>query len=251
MKKQTLKNDLNSTIKKQLHEIFLAHSAENIDQYLNEAVKHEWSFETFLYHMLEDELAYRRTRRIEAKIRQAKIPVIKSIENFDFSHVKKIQKQLVLSLFDLKFIREKKNIILIGAPGVGKTHIASALIHSACLCDYKSLFITAANLINELNASLCDNTFLKCLKRFNAYQLLVIDELGYLPVDKQGCDLFFQIISNRYEMGSIIITTNRPFREWGDIFNGDSILAGAIIDRLVHHSEVIKIEGDSYRVNKS
>jgi len=105
-------------------------------------------------------------------------------------------------------------------------------------------------LINELNASLCDNTFLKCLKRFSKYQLLVIDELGYLPVDKQGCDLFFQVISNRYEIGSVIITSNRPFREWGEIFNGDSTLAGAIIDRLIHHSEVIKIEGDSYRVNK-
>jgi DNA replication protein DnaC len=137
-----------------------------------------------------------------------------------------------------------------GVPGVGKSHLATALAYQACLDDFSCRFITAINLINELNASLSDNSFLKCLKRFSNYQLLVIDELGYLPVNKQGCDLFFQVISNRYELGSVIITTNRSFREWGEIFNNDPTLAGAIIDRLIHHCEVIKIEGGSYRVNQ-
>jgi DNA replication protein DnaC len=237
-------------VKKQLKQVFLSHSANTIDDHITNAIKHELSYEQFMKNMLTDEICYRKTKRIETRVRNAHIPVIKSIEHFDFTFPRKIPKQLIVSLINGKFIDEKKNIILLGSPGVGKTHLASALTYQACLNDFNCRFITAINLINELNASLCDNTFLKCLKRFSKYQLLVIDELGYLPVDKQGCDLFFQVISNRYELGSIIITTNRPFREWAEIFNGDSILAGAIIDRLIHHSEVIKIEGDSYRVSK-
>lgn len=238
-------SDLNITkdLKKHLQNLRLVHSVQTIDQHLKEAFRNDHSYEKFLQNLLEDEISYRKTKRIETRIRTAKIPVIKSLESFDFSHAKTIPKQLILSLLNLKFIEEKKNVILIGPPGIGKSHIASALIHYACLNDVKCRFITAINLINELHASLSDNSFLNCLKRFNSYQLLVIDELGYLPVNKQGCDLFFQIISNRYEMGSIIITTNRPFRDWGDIFNGDPTLTGAIIDRLIHHSEVVKIEG--------
>jgi DNA replication protein DnaC len=237
-------------LKAQLQTLLLAHTAQTIEQHLEQVSHQPCSFEQFLSDVLAEEINHRQVKRIESRIRQAQIPLIKSIESFDFDFPKQIPKQLILSFLSGEYIEQKKNIILLGAPGVGKTHIATALAHQACLNDFSCRFITAINLIHELNASLCDNSFLKCLKRFTRYQLLVIDELGYLPVDKPGCDLFFQVISNRYEMGSVIITTNRPFREWGDIFNGDSTLAGAIIDRLIHHCEVIKIEGDSYRVNQ-
>ncbi|HHE55156.1 MAG TPA: ATP-binding protein, partial [Caldithrix abyssi] len=132
--------------------------------------------------------------------------------------------------------------------GVGKTHLASALCYHACLNDYKCLFTTAINLINELNASLSDNSFFKLMKRYTQAHLLVIDELGYLPVDKTGADLLFQIISNRYETGSVIITTNRPFKEWDRIFNNDATLASALIDHLAHHGIIIQIKGESYRI---
>jgi len=241
---------MSSELSHQLQQLLLSHSATVIDDHLKQALTKELSYEDFLKRLLAEEIGHRKAKRIESRLRQAHIPVIKSMEQFDFSFPKKIPKQLILSLLSCKFISEKQNIILLGPPGVGKTHLAAALSYQACSNDVKCRFITAINMINELGASLCDNTFLKCLKRFSRYQLLVIDELGYLPVDKQGCDLFFQVVSNRYERGSIIITTNRPFREWGEIFNGDSTLAGAIIDRLLHHAAVIKIEGDSYRVTK-
>lgn len=238
----------NEKLKESLRKVNLVHSSRVVDEYLSRAAHKELSYTDFLQELLSDEIEHRRQSRIKERLRRSQLKVKKTLDSFDFKHPKRINGQLIRSLFRLDFIKEKKNIILISPPGLGKTHIASAIVYQACLNDYKCSFTTAMNLINELNASLSDNTFLKCMKRFINYDLLVIDELGYLPVDKQGAGLLFQIISNRYESGSVIITSNRPFKEWGKIFNGDDILASAAIDRLIHHSEIIKIEGESYRV---
>ena len=154
----------------------------------------------------------------------------------------------IMSLFDLQFVEKKENAILMGPRGTGKTHLSLALTYQACLQGIKTSFTTAMNLINQLSASLADNSLLKAMKSFTSPRLLVIDELGYLPVDKQGAELLFQVISNRYECGSIVVTTNRAFRDWGAILNNDNTLASAMIDRLVHHGVLVQIKGESYRV---
>ena len=237
-------------LKNQLKKLLLSCSSENIDKHIREATDQTKTYEDFLSGLLVEEIASRKERRIKRRLKASTLKVERTIENFDFNFPTKINKQLVKSLFDLSFIKEKSNVILLGPSGVGKTFIASALTYQTCISDYKCRFSTAVNLINELNSSISDNSLLKRMNYLIGLDLLVIDELGYLPVDKQGTDLLFQIISNRYETGSVIITTNKPFKQWNEIFNGDVSLASAVIDRLVHHCEVIKIEGKSYRVKQ-
>jgi DNA replication protein DnaC len=236
-------------LQKKLKKLFLSHLSKHLAEHIAKAQRNHQSYEQFLNDLLDDELAHRKEQRLKERIRQSRLSVIKTVDSFDFNYPKQINKQLTKALFNLSFIAEKRNVIFIGPPGVGKTHLASALCYQACLNDYKCIFTTAINLINELNASLSDNSFFKLMKRYSSVHLLVIDELGYLPVDKTGADLLFQIISNRYETGSVIVTTNRPFKEWDRIFNNDATLASALIDRLAHHGVIIQIKGDSYRMN--
>jgi DNA replication protein DnaC len=238
-------------LKSQLKKLLLPCSSENIDKHIREATNKTKTYEEFLSGILDEEIAGRKERRIKRRLKSSTLKVEKTIDNFDFNFPAKINKQLVKSLFELSFIKEKTNVILLGPSGVGKTHISSALTYHACINDYKCRFTTAVNLINELNSSISDNSLLRRMNNLIGLDLLVIDELGYLPVDKQGTDLLFQIISNRYETGSVIITTNKPFKQWNEIFNGDVSLASAVIDRLVHHCEVIIIEGKSYRVKEN
>jgi len=161
-----------------------------------------------------------------------------------------INQAQIKNLFRLKFIEEKSNVILIGSVGVGKTHIASALGYQACLNNHTVLFISAIDAINNLIAAQHAGLLKQELKKYLKPSTLLIDELGYLLIDKNGADLLFQVISQRYERGSIIITTNRVFKDWPQIFNNDSTLTSALLDRLLHHTEAIVIEGKSYRMRE-
>lgn len=221
---------------------------EILEETLNKAQTDNLSPVDILTLLASQEICARQERLVTTRITQAQFPVIKTLDAFDFSFPQSINKSLILNLFDLHFIEEKGNVIIMGPPGTGKTHLALALGYQACLQGIKTRFTTAMNLINLLSASLADNSFIKALKTFTSPRVLIIDELGFLPVDKQGAELLFQVISNRYECGSIVISTNRAFRDWGKILNEDNTLASAAIDRLVHHGTLVQIKGDSYRV---
>ena len=208
------------------------------------------SYLDFLERLLDEEVIAKKERATQIRLRRAQFPVTKNLDQFDFKHPDKIPEKRIVSLFDLRFIENKRNVLFIGQPGVGKTHLALALGYHACEKGYPTLYSTAAGIINTLNASISDNSFLETMKKYLRPKLLIIDELGFLPIDKRGSDILFQVLSSRYETGSVIITTNRPPIEWAKTFNNDATLAAALADRILHHCEVIIISGASYRIGK-
>jgi DNA replication protein DnaC len=215
-----------------------------------QATKGGWSHEDYLEKLADGEAALRKDRSIQRRIRLARFPVIKTLDQFTWTWPKKINRLQVQQLFRLQFIKQASNVIFLGGVGVGKTHLASALGYAACLEGYPVLFATAVDVINTLSAAQATGMMKQTLKKFTRPALLILDELGFLPIDKAGADLLFQVISLRYEQGSLVITSNRAFKDWPEIFNNDSTLTSAILDRLLHHAETILIEGKSYRMKE-
>lgn len=242
--------DKKGLVEEYLHYLKLSTIEKIYEEICQKAAQENLSYTDFMTRLLAEEVKARKERATQKRIAQARFPTIKTIDSYDLNWPKSINKKQVLELMDLRFIEEKANVIIMGPPGLGKSHLSMALGYRACQEGIRTLFTTAINLVNHLNASLSDHSFLRVLKRYTSPPLLLIDELGFLPIDKQGSDLLFQVISNRYECGSIIITTNLAFKDWGKIFNNDNTLASAVVDRLVHHSELVKVEGESYRVRK-
>jgi len=228
----------------------LPYIRENYEALGKTAAYKQWNHIQYLSELIKQESNLRRDRTIQRRIRMARFPVIKTLDQFNWSWPQKINQAQIKNLFRLKFIEEKSNVILIGSVGVGKTHIASALGYQACLNNHTVLFTSAIDAINNLIAAQHASLLKQELKKYLKPSALLIDELGYLPIDKNGADLLFQVISQRYERGSIIITTNRVFKDWPQIFNNDSTLTSALLDRLLHHTEAIVIEGKSYRMRE-
>jgi DNA replication protein DnaC len=226
--------------------------ASNIKQTIETAEEKSWSSLQIIDHLAELELNEREKNRVELRFKQSRLLVRPTIDQFDFNfHAsRKNQKNKILNLMDMEFISQKKDIILIGNPGTGKSFLAKCIAYAATQAGVKVLFTTAMDMINHLIAADADHSLLKKLQYYESPVLLVVDEIGYLPLGKQGSNLFFQVISSRHEACSTIITTNLSFAEWGNIFDS-TIVATAIADRLVYNSDVLILEGSSYRKRKN
>ena len=215
---------------------------------IQQAAEHETDLLGCLMQLIDAEAQLRHDRSVERRLRLARFPVRKSLEQFDWTWPRKINRLQVQNLFRLQFIEQCANVIIVGGVGLGKTHLATALGIAACQQSYSVLFTSAIDAVNTLTASQAAGRLKKDLGKFLRPKVLLLDELGYLPIDKTGAELLFQIISQRYESGSTIITTNRVFKKWPEIFNNDSTLTSAVLDRLLHHAETVKIEGRSFRM---
>ena len=213
-----------------------------------QSAQQHWDHVEYLRRLVEGEYTERRQRVIERRVKAARFPVVKTLEQFHWDWPKKINRLQVQNLFRLEFVAQKANAVLLGNVGLGKTHLATALGFAACQEGYSVLFADAISVINDLSAAQKRGLLKRQLKKYLAPELLLLDELGYLPIDQHGADLLFQVISQRYERGSIVLTTNKPFKQWASVFNNDSTIASAVLDRLLHHAETIVIEGTSFRM---
>jgi DNA replication protein DnaC len=240
---------MNAEFEARLRRLCLYHTLRNYSAALDQAAKENLSHQAFLERLVDEEITFRHQRAVARFIKEAKFPEIKTIDMFDWTHPASIPKSQILRFLDLTFIERKEHIIFLGSGGLGKSHLATAIGLAACQREIRTLFTTAADMINDLVASHADQSLGRALRRYTGPKLLILDELGYLPLDKQGRDLFFQVVSKRSQGGSMILTTNKPFKDWGEVFQ-DTAVASAIAERLIEHGELIKIEGDSYRVKK-
>lgn len=213
-----------------------------------ESAARHWDHIEYLRRLIEGQYTERRQRVIERRVKAARFPVLKTLDQFQWDWPKTINRLQVQNLFRLEFIPKKANVVFLGTVGVGKTHLATALGYAACQEGHSVLFADAISVINDLAAAQKRGLLKRQLRNYLRPELLLLDEIGYLPIDQHGADLLFQVISQRYERGSLVVTTNKPFKHWASIFNNDGTIASAVLDRLLHHAETVVIEGPSYRM---
>jgi DNA replication protein DnaC len=237
-----------SLLQEHLEYLKLRHIKDHYSPTASQAAAEQWDHQEYLRRLIEGEYNHQCKRRIQGRIKNARFPVIKTLEQFQWTHPKRINRLQVQNLFRLEFIEQKANVVFLGTVGVGKTHLAAALGYAACLEDRSVLFAGAIEVINDLQDAQKNGGLKRALKKYLRPEFLILDELGYLPIDQKGADLLFQVISQRYERGSIGLTTNQPFKQWSSVFNNDSTIASAVLDRLLHHAETVVIEGPSYRM---
>jgi DNA replication protein DnaC len=241
-------DSLQSRLDRDLAELKLLEIARAYREVLDEAARKGSSMQEVLAVLIGLEAASRQQRALQRRLAQARLPKRKTLEEYDFHFPKRVPKAAIVRLFDCDFIERHGCAVFIGPTGTGKSHVLTALGYAAAERGYSVRFTRVVDMINHLTTAQINGLLGKAQKSYVRPSLLLLDELGYLPIDKRGADLLFQVVAARYETGSIVLSTNRPFREWGALFDVDNTLATALIDRLMHHGEALLIQGPSYRM---
>lgn len=234
-----------------LEQLGLTTALAHLDTVAQQAAAEDWSYSHFLGYLLEGELAERHRKTVALSLQFARFPVLKRLAEFDFAAQPGVDRRLIEELATGRFLHEGRNVLLLGPPGVGKTHLAIALGVLTCELGHRAYFITAMDLARKLTKALAENRLHREWNGLIHKKLLILDEVGYLPLDAAQSSLLFQVISKRYERDlATVLTSNKSFTEWGQIFGGDAVLASAVLDRLLHRSTVVNIRGDSYRLKE-
>ena len=236
-----------SALLEQMRVLNLPFILENHQSVATTAADKHWSHLDYLTELIASEAAARADRRVQRFVKQAHFPVLKTLDQFDWEWPTKINRILIQNLFRLDFVAKNANVVFISGTGLGKSHLMTALGYAACMQGHSVLFTGAIDIINTLAAAQATGSIKSALNYYTRPRVLCIDELGYLPIDKFGADCLFQIISHRYERGATLVTTNRIYKHWANIFDKDAVLTSALLDRLLHHAETVLIEGKSYR----
>lgn len=239
--------DSSDRLNHDLTHLKLYHLREHYQEAVEKAARAGLSHLDFLAELIGAQRDAFDERATQRRVRNAKLPFIRTLDTFDWTFPDEINRSQVQNLFHLRFLAEHGNVVFLGTTGVGKTHLAISLAHQLCISGHRVLYTTAIDIVNHLAAARQAGCFAKELRKFVRPPILYIDELGYLPIDQPGADSLFQVISQRYERSSTILTTNRKFADWPKTFNNDSVLASALLDRLLHRAEVVAIKGASYR----
>jgi DNA replication protein DnaC len=246
-KKTTTARDLTSEIAFLTRALKAPTLRESVDRLAERARAESWTHKEFLVACLQREVSARESHGGEGRIRAARFPARKSLEEFDFDHARGLKRDVIAHLGTLDFVAGKENVVFLGPPGTGKTHLAIGLAMRACQAGHRVAFATAAEWVARLAEAHHAGRLQQELVKLGRIPLLVVDEVGYIPFEPEAANLFFQLVSSRYERASLIVTSNKVFGRWGEVF-GDDVVAAAMIDRLVHHAEVIALKGDSYRL---